>query len=60
MSKTQQGERFTITCSECGRQDTVPFRPVDERPVYCRSCFAKRKDAPITDSKFWSYHKRAS
>jgi len=31
------------TCSACGRETTVPFRPSQGRPVYCRDCFQQRK-----------------
>ena len=24
------------TCSQCGRETTVPFKPTQGRPVYCR------------------------
>lgn len=27
------------TCSSCGKETTVPFRPTQGRPVLCRSCF---------------------
>ena len=33
------------TCSECGRVTTVPFKPTQGRPVYCRECFQQRKFA---------------
>jgi CxxC-x17-CxxC domain-containing protein len=40
------GERrsFPITCSNCGKQDTVPFEPRGDRPVLCRDCFQKQKN----------------
>ena len=31
------------TCSQCGRETTVPFKPTQGRPVYCRECFLNRK-----------------
>jgi len=31
------------TCSACGRETTVPFRPSQGRPVYCRDCFQQRR-----------------
>jgi len=34
-----------IVCSECGKEDTVPFVPTAGRPVLCRECFAKSKAA---------------
>jgi CxxC-x17-CxxC domain-containing protein len=30
------------TCSACGKETTVPFRPSQGRPVYCRDCFQQR------------------
>ena len=36
-------EQFTITCSECGKEDTVPFKPRGDRPVLCGDCFRKHK-----------------
>lgn len=30
-------------CSQCGKQTTVPFRPTQGRPVYCRECFQQRR-----------------
>ena len=32
---------YEVTCSECGVQTTVPFKPTEGRPVKCRDCFAK-------------------
>lgn len=36
-------EMNTITCSECGAQSEVPFKPAEGRPVYCRDCYAKHR-----------------
>jgi CxxC-x17-CxxC domain-containing protein len=33
----------SATCSQCGRDTTVPFRPTQGRPVFCRQCFQGRK-----------------
>ena len=30
-------------CSECGVETTVPFRPTQGRPVFCRSCFQMKR-----------------
>lgn len=40
-----KGEReyFFATCAKCGKEARVPFRPRDERPVYCSDCFAEMK-----------------
>ncbi len=32
-------------CSACGKMTTVPFKPTQGRPVYCRECFQSRKFA---------------
>ena len=34
------------TCSECGTETTVPFKPTQGRPVLCRACFQKQLKAP--------------
>jgi len=36
-------EMHKITCSECGKEDEVPFKPREGTPVYCRDCFMKKK-----------------
>ena len=33
------------TCSSCGKETTVPFRPTQGRPVFCKECFQSRKFA---------------
>jgi len=32
---------YPAVCASCGRETEVPFQPQNERPVYCRDCFAK-------------------
>jgi len=33
------------TCSQCGKDTTVPFKPTQGRPVFCRECFQERRQA---------------
>ena len=33
------------TCSACGKDTTVPFRPTQGSPVFCKECFQQRKFA---------------
>ena len=33
------------TCSQCGKETTVPFKPTQGRPVFCRECFQGRRQA---------------
>jgi CxxC-x17-CxxC domain-containing protein len=37
--------RFQIKCDSCGKEDTVPFKPTDGRPVNCKACYEKRRIA---------------
>lgn len=32
-------EMFAATCSSCGKEAKVPFRPTNGKPVYCSDCF---------------------
>ena len=41
--RSRPREMHKITCSDCGKEAEVPFKPVDGRPVYCRDCFSKHR-----------------
>jgi len=36
-------EMFTAVCATCGKTTTVPFKPSQDKPVYCRDCFKPRR-----------------
>lgn len=36
-------EMHKATCSDCGQETEVPFKPAEDRPVYCRECFQKHR-----------------
>jgi CxxC-x17-CxxC domain-containing protein len=36
-------EMFAATCSSCGREAQVPFRPTSGKPVYCSDCFRSQR-----------------
>ncbi|MEK6934579.1 MAG: CxxC-x17-CxxC domain-containing protein [Nanoarchaeota archaeon] len=36
-------EMHKVVCSDCGAETEVPFKPADDRPVFCRDCYRKRK-----------------
>lgn len=38
-----QREMFIATCASCGAEAKVPFKPREDRPVYCSECFANMK-----------------
>ncbi|MFQ5887217.1 MAG: zinc-ribbon domain containing protein [Candidatus Hydrothermarchaeales archaeon] len=39
----RQRETYTATCADCGGVAEVPFKPREDRPVYCRECYQKRR-----------------
>jgi len=41
-----------VICSDCKKECEVPFRPSGGRPVYCKECFSKRKDAASFKGKY--------
>lgn len=55
--KTRRGSRMghdprervetRAVCAQCGRETTVPFRPTQGRPVYCKDCFEQRKPTSV-------------
>jgi CxxC-x17-CxxC domain-containing protein len=36
-------EMHKAICSECKQECEVPFKPKDDRPVYCKECYMKKK-----------------
>ncbi len=38
-------EEYEVVCSSCGQKTTVPFKPVLDKPVYCRSCYQTRRSS---------------
>jgi len=49
--RKQEGNRsgtwkdtYDVKCARCGAMTTVPFKPVNGRPVYCRSCLSEVRE----------------
>lgn len=38
-------EMHKAICSDCKKECEVPFKPRDDRPIYCKDCYSKRKDS---------------
>ena len=38
-----QREMNKATCSDCGQECEVPFKPKEGKPVYCRDCYQKHR-----------------
>ncbi len=36
-------QMYSATCSSCGREAQVPFRPNGSKPVYCSDCFDSQR-----------------
>lgn len=36
-------QMFDAVCADCGQPTQVPFRPREDRPVYCRECFQNHR-----------------
>ena len=43
-------EMHDAVCAQCGKNTQVPFRPSQDRPVYCSDCFSKQ---PASASRRW-------
>jgi len=37
-------EMHKATCSECGKECEVPFKPIEGKPVYCKECYMRMKE----------------
>jgi len=37
-------EMHKAICTECGKECEVPFKPTEGKPVFCRECFAKKRE----------------
>ena len=40
-------QRFEITCDQCGKADSVPFKPSTGRPVLCSDCFSANRATQV-------------
>lgn len=38
---TRDRELFRTTCSNCGKECEVPFKPTGSKPVFCSECFQR-------------------
>ncbi len=43
---TYQKVETRAQCSQCGKETTVPFKPTQGRPVFCRECYQQRRAVP--------------
>ncbi|KXG78771.1 hypothetical protein AN618_01090 [Fervidicola ferrireducens] len=43
--KAAQRTLYDAVCADCGAPTKVPFKPRNDRPVYCSECFRKHRVA---------------
>ncbi|MFA5933163.1 MAG: CxxC-x17-CxxC domain-containing protein [Microgenomates group bacterium] len=41
----RQVEMQQAVCAKCGQNCEIPFRPTNDRPVYCSSCFENNRNS---------------
>jgi len=45
-AKKQRGREMTeVVCAACGNTTQVPFKPTQDRPVYCKACYDAQQSA---------------
>lgn len=37
-------QMYDVICADCGQPAQVPFRPREDRPVYCRDCYQRHRN----------------
>ena len=37
----RERKEYPVTCAACGVETTVPFKPSNDRPVFCSDCYKK-------------------
>ncbi|KKH49280.1 CxxC-x17-CxxC domain-containing protein [Methanosarcina sp. 1.H.A.2.2] len=45
-------EMYKVTCSDCGIETEVPFKPDPERPVYCRDCLPNHRKPRFENRRY--------
>jgi len=41
--RSEQREMYPAVCAACGKATTVPFKPSNDKPIFCRDCFQPRR-----------------
>jgi CxxC-x17-CxxC domain-containing protein len=39
----KEKREYPVICAACGCETTVPFKPSDDRPVFCSDCYKKNQ-----------------
>ncbi len=52
LSQKRDRTLYEAICADCHKICEVPFKPSESRPVYCKECFAKRKNGGSNPKNF--------
>ena len=39
----RERREYSVICAACGCETTVPFKPSNDRPVFCSDCYKKQQ-----------------
>lgn len=39
----RERQMYDVVCSSCGKPAQVPFKPSNDKPVYCRECYSANR-----------------
>jgi len=53
----REATMFQATCSECKKNCDVPFRPANDKPVYCSSCFSAKRERDDKEYKSGAFNR---
>jgi CxxC-x17-CxxC domain-containing protein len=47
MEENDSREMHKTTCSDCGKECEVPFKPTEGKPVHCKECYAEIREDQV-------------
>lgn len=50
-STDREQKMFKAICSDCRKSCDVPFKPSNDKPVFCRDCFSAKRDRETREYK---------
>jgi len=53
-------EMHEVTCTKCGQQCEVPFKPTGDKPVFCSDCFKKQGNSSSGSRNSFDSRNRSS
>ncbi|MGB2879882.1 MAG: CxxC-x17-CxxC domain-containing protein [Candidatus Omnitrophota bacterium] len=40
----RERKMYKVICAQCKKECEVPFKPAEDRPVYCKTCYSDRRN----------------